>query len=237
MSDPRTRRSMFGIPVLDWTRGRTKGRKGSTLLLWPDLWDTFAFGLIDQVRVMRRLWESNPEQMVMHLPMMPTLMANAWIEIKESFGHYSWLKRMQASPRRIGVMARIRTQADVRALRTLQEEGFPAAAWGAILFPSEPLQLAILPRLDYCQVGAPGSEFLRSQPLKVEWLRSIQAQCGALGIPFHFKSWNGWVPIEDAPEDLVADGRLPRRDGYLRIGTRSVAAYMDGIAFKAGFPW
>lgn len=226
--DPRTRRSMFGIPVLDWTRRRTKGRAASTLLLWPDLWDSFSFGVIDQTRVMRRLWETNPEQMVLHCPQCPEQMLTAWISIKEAFEHLTWLKRMQKDPRRIGVMARVRTQADAQAVADLQKEGFPARAWAVIAMPTEALDLAVIPRLDFIQLGAPGTEFLRTGPLRIEWAQALRDR----GAPFNFRSWNGWVPDEISP-----DKTLPSRDGYTRIGTRFVPPILDGQEHKAAFPW
>lgn len=232
LGDPRTRRSMFGIPVLDWTRGRTKGRAAHTLLLWPDIWDTYSFGILDQSRVMRRLWETNPEQMVLHCPQAPQQMEAAWIAMEEAFGHLSWLTRMKKDPRRIGVMARVRTQADAQALANLQGEGFPAKVWAVILLPEEAIDLSVIRQLDFVQLGSPGSEFMRSSPMKIEWARSVRDHCIPRNIPFEFRSWGGWVPEEMSP-----DKTLPVRDGYTRLGTRPMPARLDGLEHRATFPW
>lgn len=33
-----------------------------------------------------------------------------------------------------------------------------------------------------------------------DWPRSLRDQCIAAGVPFHFKQWGEWAPIDDHPD-------------------------------------
>jgi protein gp37 len=50
-----------------------------------------------------------------------------------------------------------------------------------------------------------------------DWIRSLRDQCLAAGVPFFFKQWGDWIPLDQLPEDKAHDrmkGRWVSRDGY-----------------------
>lgn len=56
-----------------------------------------------------------------------------------------------------------------------------------------PLNLAPwLPYIDLLIVG--GESGKGARPMEVDWVRALRDQCGAAGVPFHFKQWGEWLP-------------------------------------------
>jgi protein gp37 len=60
------------------------------------------------------------------------------------------------------------------------------------------------PEIDWIIVG--GESGPRARPMHPDWARSLRDQCAAAGVPFFFKQWGEWSPIEIVDED--EDGRL-----------------------------
>ena len=55
-------------------------------------------------------------------------------------------------------------------------------------------------RIDWVIVG--GESGPKARPMHPNWVRSLRDQCNAAGVPFFFKQWGEWVPIEvDSPGD------------------------------------
>ena len=50
--------------------------------------------------------------------------------------------------------------------------------------------------LDYVICG--GESGSGARPVHPEWLRSLRNQCQAYNVPFFFKQWGEWIPVEDA---------------------------------------
>lgn len=65
------------------------------------------------------------------------------------------------------------------------QEGLPANAW-----------LTWLDGLDWIIVG--GESGPHARPMHPEWARSIRDQCAAAQVPFFFKQWGAWEPVEPA---------------------------------------
>ncbi len=57
-----------------------------------------------------------------------------------------------------------------------------------------------------------------ARPMHPDWARSLRDQCGAAGVPFHFKQWGEWGP------DVRADRHQKTSDGYDRDRV------MEGVA-------
>lgn len=56
-----------------------------------------------------------------------------------------------------------------------------------------------------------------------DWFRSLRDQCGAAGVPFHFKQWGEWQPLSDDPGDTA----MTRRGKYADQCT------LDGVKHDA----
>lgn len=72
---------------------------------------------------------------------------------------------------------------------------------------------AVGTRVDWVIAG--GESGAGSRPMEPQWPSNLQKQCAAAGVPFHFKQWGHWAPLEHV-SDLMTK-RTPiqvvRRDG------------------------
>lgn len=59
-------------------------------------------------------------------------------------------------------------------------------------------QYEALRKLDWVIVG--GESGPRARPMHPDWARTIRDECQAAGVPFFFKQWGGWKPIDHMPE-------------------------------------
>ncbi len=104
-------------------------------------------------------------------------------------------------------------------------------------------------------VIAGGESGPHARPAHPEWFRSLREQCAAAGVPFHFKQWGEWLPVEtDLPGDgecyAVADDgsdrelvsrrvvplhRFGREQEMARIGKKVAGRALDGVEHN-GFP-
>lgn len=83
--------------------------------------------------------------------------------------------------------------------------------------------------VDWVIVG--GESGPGARPMHSDWARSLRDQCQAAGVPFFFKQWGEWGPLDGtglASERLDAD---PKTDLY-RIGKRRAGALLDGREWK-----
>jgi protein gp37 len=130
-----------------------------------------------------------------------------------------------------------RVQAEVHALHTHMFAGFPyPSVWlgtsiendrytfradhlratpAAVRFLSlEPL-IGPLPSLDLTGIDwviAGGESGRGARPMHPDWARDIRDRCLYAGIPFFFKQWGAWVPVETVYDDELRDDVLV--DGY-----------------------
>lgn len=56
------------------------------------------------------------------------------------------------------------------------------------------LHHAPITQLDWVIAG--GESGTGARPMHPDWARSLRDQCAAAGVPFHFKQWGEWVPID-----------------------------------------
>ena len=92
----------------------------------------------------------------------------------------------------------------------------------------------------------------QARPMHPAWARSLRDQCAAMGVPFYFKQWGEWLPLnqfdnEDAAtsceEAEVAKNHFwggtwplnPERGDCRRLGKKSAGRLLDGIEHN-GFP-
>lgn len=84
-------------------------------------------------------------------------------------------------------------------------------------------------------VIAGGESGPHARPMHEDWARSLRDQCQAAGVPFLFKQWGQWIPVDQRPNDwynggtimLAADKQTP---GYfIRLASKHAAGrLLDG---------
>lgn len=76
-----------------------------------------------------------------------------------------------------------------------------------------------------------------ARPAHPNWFRSLRDQCAAAGVPFFFKQWGEWLPVDHLKEANQAAGKEQKtykgqklEDGtlMLRTGTDLAGAALDG---------
>jgi protein gp37 len=71
----------------------------------------------------------------------------------------------------------------------------------------------------------------KARPSSPSWFRSLRAQCGNAGVPFHFKQWGDWAPGRSKRKGVeVEDGTL-----MLRVGKKTAGRMLDGAIWN-GLP-
>ena len=79
-------------------------------------------------------------------------------------------------------------------------------------------------------VIAGGESGPKARPSDPDWFLGVRDQCAAHGVPFHFKQWGDWAPL-----DAVAGPNMPRgilSDGYSapmgRFGKKASGRLLEG---------
>lgn len=81
-----------------------------------------------------------------------------------------------------------------------------------------------------------------ARPMHPNWVRSIRDQCQAAGVPFHFKQWGEYAPLDAGGNFSVGDkkaysldelGRLNKQTGGItlnvrRVGKKDAGRLLDG---------
>lgn len=94
------------------------------------------------------------------------------------------------------------------------------------------------PKIDWVIVG--GESGPGARPIHPDWARSIRNQCAAAGVPFHFKQWGEFRPLENQADWDARDWDNPRCDkrivhdraldmNFERIGKRAAGRLLDGV--------
>ena len=79
-----------------------------------------------------------------------------------------------------------------------------------------------LPWLDWVIAG--GESGPGARPMDPHWVRSIRDQCHAAGVPFFFKQWGEYIPVEDFNSERGWD--------YVRVGKGRAGAELDGREWR-----
>ncbi|MDR8877280.1 phage Gp37/Gp68 family protein [Burkholderia multivorans] len=100
--------------------------------------------------------------------------------------------------------------------------------------------------LDWVIVG--GESGSRARPMHPDWARVLRDQCERAGVPFLFKQWGGWMPVERTP-DVESMITMPgqnkdvwawpdgTKDGWcggpvsVRVGKKSAGRLLDGRTY------
>jgi protein gp37 len=85
----------------------------------------------------------------------------------------------------------------------------------------------LLSPLDWVITG--GESGAGSRPMNPAWPANIQVQCAAAGVPFHFKQWGHWAPIELVRDVMTKSTRIESMESDKHV-TVSLAAIGKGKA-------
>lgn len=91
--------------------------------------------------------------------------------------------------------------------------------------------------IDWVIVG--GESGHHARPMHPDWARSVRDQCQAAGVPFLFKQWGEWLPMDEAgpwcegkPEQLLWPGAINDPDNLpttmFRVGKAAAGRSLDG---------
>lgn len=91
------------------------------------------------------------------------------------------------------------------------------------------------PAHDIHWVIAGGESGHKARPMHPDWARSLRDQCAAANVPFFFKQWGEWLPIDHADEDQYWDSvkSIEIKQGIqqytmLKVGKSKSGALLDG---------
>jgi protein gp37 len=85
---------------------------------------------------------------------------------------------------------------------------------------------------DWVIVG--GESGPQARPMHPDWARSLRDQCTAAGVPFLFKQWGEWVPLDGMDSELRirTEGnpwcRMEGTRGVVRVGKKRAGRMLDG---------
>ena len=78
-----------------------------------------------------------------------------------------------------------------------------------------------------------------ARPMNPQWAESLRDQCGAAGIPFHFKQWGNWMPAVDGHINGFRSRLLRGSDGaaipMVNVGKKQAGRLLAGRAWD-GLP-
>lgn len=106
----------------------------------------------------------------------------------------------------------------------------------------KPSNRYIMPRaVDWVICGGESGD--KARPMHPNWARSLRDQCHAEGVPFFFKQWGEFAPVDQLSESLRNDDVLKRRTGsrdvtfedgthVLRVGKWGAGALLDGREWR-----
>jgi protein gp37 len=84
-------------------------------------------------------------------------------------------------------------------------------------------------------VIAGGESGHHARPMHPEWVRSLRDQCATAGVPFFFKQWGEWLPIDHADEEICYHTKVRCEVGYsytattmLKVGKKKAGNQLYG---------
>lgn len=90
--------------------------------------------------------------------------------------------------------------------------------------------------LDWVVCG--GESGPHARPMHPSWARSLRDQCKAAGVPFHFKQWGEWAPVDEPASEIQEDRELRGTgacfDGahFHRVGKARAGHLLDGVEHR-----
>ena len=78
--------------------------------------------------------------------------------------------------------------------------------------------------LDWVICG--GESGPEARPMNRDWARQVRDQCEAAGVPFFFKQWGEWSPVD--PKQSYRSVTVNTETGMVRVGKKAAGAKLDG---------
>lgn len=76
-------------------------------------------------------------------------------------------------------------------------------------------------------VIAGGESGGKSRPTDPTWVRGLRDQCSSSSVPFHFKQWGNWAPLNEARENARVT-QLASGERVVRMAKQSAGRQLDG---------
>jgi len=73
-----------------------------------------------------------------------------------------------------------------------------------------------------------------ARPSRAEWFRKVREQCEIAGVPFFFKQWGEWIPVDQWRQTARFDsaktfvGHTSENGVMLRVGKKNAGRRLDG---------
>ena len=86
--------------------------------------------------------------------------------------------------------------------------------------------------LSICLVVVGGESGKNARPMHPDWVRKIRDDCKAANVPFYFKQYGEWRPIDrDIPKELWDKNHIIEQNGELlqKVGKKKAGRLLDGI--------
>lgn len=77
-------------------------------------------------------------------------------------------------------------------------------------------------------VIAGGESGHHARPMHPDWARSLRYQCQAAGVPFLFKQWGEWLPLQTADEAGNREIREAENIHWAKVGKHAAGRLLDG---------
>lgn len=85
--------------------------------------------------------------------------------------------------------------------------------------------------LDWVVCG--GESGPAARPMHPDWARSLRDQCKAAGVPFHFKQWGEWLPVDEPASEIQEDRELRGTGAHFhRVGKLRAGHLLDGVEHR-----
>jgi protein gp37 len=85
-------------------------------------------------------------------------------------------------------------------------------------------------RLDWVIVG--GESGPQARPLHPDWVRRLREECAASEVPFFFKQWGEWAPLESVPPSdsarVIRTAAMDDATVMYRVGRAKAGRLLDG---------
>jgi len=177
----------------------------------PDEYITQIFDVMAKARWYRQTFQvltKRPERMREHLLARKALTApNVWLGVTA--------ENQETADQRIPIL--LQTPAAVRFVSCEPLLGSLDLAEGGHgwLFVTD-LTDGRRTHLDWVIVG--GESGPKARPAHPDWFRSIRDQCQSAGVPFFFKQWGEWIPVDEVPSGYAHynDVKTPGKGGHVR---------------------
>ncbi len=86
------------------------------------------------------------------------------------------------------------------------------------------------PSLGWVIVG--GESGSKARPMHPDWARQIRDDCKQSGVPFFFKQWGQWLPVDQ--KDVHEGSYIPNEPGmdWRKLGKKEAGADLDGFYYR-----